>query len=45
MSAKVVAPAKPFFLVVPVDTQSNNVRILVNRDAVVSMESPPAAGA
>lgn len=30
-------PNRPFFFVVPVDAQSNNTRILVNRDAVVSV--------
>ena len=30
-------PNRPFFYVVPVDAASNNTRILVNRDAVVSM--------
>jgi Family of unknown function (DUF6982) len=32
-------PNRPFFYVVPVDSQSNNIRMLVNRDAVVSMEA------
>ena len=35
-------PVRPYFWVVPVDPGSNNIRILVNRAAVVSMESPPA---
>ena len=30
-------PIKPFFFVVPVDLESNNIRILVNRSAVKSM--------
>jgi hypothetical protein len=30
-------PNRPYFYVVPVDAASNNTRILVNRDAVVSM--------
>jgi hypothetical protein len=30
-------PIRPFFFVVPVDAQSNNTRILVNRAAVVAM--------
>jgi hypothetical protein len=30
-------PIRPFFFVVPVDAESNNTRILVNRAAVVSM--------
>jgi hypothetical protein len=32
-------PSKAFFFIVPVDPGSNNIRILVNRDAVVHMES------
>ena len=36
-------PNKPYFFVVPVDPGSNNLRILVNRDAVVAMESGSAA--
>lgn len=35
-------PRKQFFFVVPVDTGSNNVRILVNRDAVIAMEQVEA---
>jgi len=35
-------PNKPYFFVVPVDTKSNNIRMLINRDAVTSMEA--AAG-
>jgi hypothetical protein len=40
-------PNRPYFFIVPVDATSNNIRILVNRAAVVSMEevpqpSPPA---
>jgi hypothetical protein len=31
-------PNRPFFFVLPVDPQSNNVRILVNRDAVGTIE-------
>ncbi len=31
-------PPRPFFFLNPVDPKSNNIRILVNRDAVVSME-------
>ena len=34
-------PNRPFFFIVPVDTTSNNMRILVNRDAVLSMEELP----
>jgi Family of unknown function (DUF6982) len=36
-------PNKPYFFVLPVDPASNNVRILVNRDAVVAMEPKSAA--
>jgi hypothetical protein len=32
-------PNRPYFFVVPVDPESNNVRILVNRDAVISHEA------
>lgn len=32
-------PNQPFFFIVPVDSGSNNVRILINRDAVVGMEA------
>lgn len=31
-------PNKPYFFVIPVDPKSNNIRILVNRDAVTGME-------
>ena len=31
-------PNRPFFYVVPVDAKSNNIRILINKDAVISME-------
>ncbi len=34
-------PNRPYFWVVPVDPGSNNIRILVNRGAVVQMDSPP----
>jgi hypothetical protein len=34
-------PIKPFFFVVPVDPDSNNLRILVNRAAVKSMSGGP----
>jgi hypothetical protein len=34
-------PSQPFFFVVPVDAASNNIRILINRDAVVTMEAVP----
>jgi hypothetical protein len=33
-------PSRSYFFIVPVDPGSNNIRILVNRDAVVHMESP-----
>lgn len=32
-------PDRPYFFIVPVDPGSNNLRILVNRDAVVAMEA------
>ncbi len=32
-------PIRPFFYVMPVDPGSNNIRMLVNRAAVVSMEA------
>jgi hypothetical protein len=34
-------PNRPYFFVVPVDPASNNIRILVNRSAVGSMETLP----
>jgi len=39
-------PNRPFFFILPVDAESNNLRILVNRDAVVSMSAvqPGVAG-
>jgi hypothetical protein len=37
-------PRPPYFFVVPVDQESNNHRILVNGDAVVSMTAVPADG-
>ena len=33
-------PARPFFFVLPADTGSNNIRILVNRAAVARMGQP-----
>jgi hypothetical protein len=36
-------PRKQFFFVMPVDPASNNIRILVNRDAVTGMEQLEAA--
>lgn len=35
-------PLGPFFYMLPIDAQSNNVRILVNRDAVADMRSVDA---
>lgn len=32
-------PNRPFFFILPADSKSNNLRILVNRDAVSSMEA------
>ena len=32
-------PNRPYFFIVPVDPKSNNIRILINRAAVVSMET------
>lgn len=32
-------PDRPFFFILPVDPESNNLRMLVNRDAVTSMEA------
>jgi hypothetical protein len=34
-------PIRPFFYVVPADGRSNNLRILINRAAVVSLGQPP----
>ena len=31
-------PIRPFFFVVPVDPESNNIRVLVNRSAVKKMD-------
>jgi hypothetical protein len=36
-------PVRRFFYVVPADANSNNVRILVNRSAVQSLEQPAVA--
>lgn len=36
-------PIRPFFFVVPADTASNNVRILINRAAVANLSQPPPA--
>lgn len=38
-------PIRPFFFVLPADTRSNNVRVLVNRAAVKRMGQPPAPAA
>lgn len=35
-------PITPFFFMLPIDTQSNNIRILVNRSAVKKMEEVKA---
>ncbi len=35
-------PNRPFFYVLPVDSKSNNLRMLVNREAVVSMAAVEA---
>lgn len=32
-------PTRPYFFIVPVDPTSNNIRILVNRNAVVAIEA------
>jgi hypothetical protein len=37
-------PVRPFFYVLPVDAKSNNIRILVNRAAVVKITQPPPPG-
>lgn len=34
-------PDRPYFYLVPVDPKSNNLRMLVNRDAVALMEAIP----
>jgi len=34
-------PNRPFFFIVPVDAASNNMRILINREAILSMEELP----
>jgi hypothetical protein len=36
---------RPYFFVVPVDARSNNLRILVNQAALVSIEMPAEATA
>jgi hypothetical protein len=36
-------PVRPFFYIVPADEGSNNIRILVNKAAVVRMSQPSAA--
>jgi hypothetical protein len=35
-------PVRPFFYVVPADGRSNNLRILINRAAVVRLGQPPS---
>jgi hypothetical protein len=34
-------PNRPFFFILPIDPHTNNIRVLVNRAAVVSLESLP----
>lgn len=36
-------PNRPFFYIVPADPASNNIRILVNKDAVESLEPLPSS--
>jgi Family of unknown function (DUF6982) len=36
-------PVRPFFYVVPADGRSNNLRILINRAAVVRLGQPPSS--
>jgi len=38
-------PNKPYFFIVPVDPKSNNLRILINKSAVVAMEKIAESGA
>jgi hypothetical protein len=38
-------PIRPFFFVLPADSRSNNVRVLVNRAAVKRMSQPPPPAA
>jgi hypothetical protein len=38
-------PVRPFFFVLPADSSSNNVRVLVNRAAVKRMGQPPPPAA
>jgi hypothetical protein len=38
-------PNRPYFYITPVDPQSNNIRTLINRDAVQSMEVVAQDGA
>jgi len=33
-------PTRPYFFILPIDPHTNNIRVLVNRAAVVSLESP-----
>jgi hypothetical protein len=35
-------PNRPYFYILPVDSGSNNLRLLVNRDAVAAMEAVEA---
>ena len=43
MSNRVVTQVGPFFFVMPADARSNNIRILVNRAAVVRMDRAAVA--
>ena len=38
-------PVRQYFYITPVDTKSNNIRILINRDAVVSIEAAEVGAA
>jgi hypothetical protein len=38
-------PVRPFFFVLPADSRSNNVRVLVNKAAVKRMSQPPPPAA
>ena len=38
-------PVRPFFFVLPADSRSNNLRVLINRAAVKRMSQPPPPAA
>ncbi|HKI94284.1 MAG TPA: hypothetical protein VJ992_03230 [Gemmatimonadales bacterium] len=38
-------PNRPFFYMLPMDPESNNIRVLVNREAVTALEAAPEAPA